>query len=689
MAVDAFLNWAECAVVGDYSAGATSIEVADGSLFPVAPFNAAWVDSTYSRASDDPNKEMVRVTAKAGNIFTITRAQEGTTATAKSATTRLDASLTAKTLNTDLVTTAATAGAALVASATTGDVTFDGSLVSTIGANAVTTSKIADATVTLAKMANMATDSIIGRATASSGAPEVISALPWADTGDVTRSVDSTVTAIANNAVTLGKMATMATDSILGRATAGTGNPEVLTALPWADTGDVTRAADATATAIASDAVTNAKLANMAQGTLKGRAAGAGTGDPSDVTTLPWTLTVPEGGTGAATLTGLVKGNGTGAMTAATAETDYVTPSGSGTLANKTLTTPTIGDLTNANHTHQNAAGGGTLNASAIGAGTLPVARGGTGGSTAIAALDSLVTAEATVASATTTDLGAVASQNVQITGTVTITGFGTVTAGVFRRGRFAAALTLTHNATSLILPGAASITTSANDRFEAYSLGAGNWIVTSYIPAAGYIIPFTTLGTPSIRSAGFPTTGIGVINTGAAGYVQICVGNTYCVGVDNGFVNLRHALLMGNASDFYLNRISSGVGRITSDNTAAIGAFEMGQRTSIKTTDFTVLAAESGSLYLNSGAAGAVNFTLPTPVASPVALWWDFHATTAQKIRITAPASVTIQCQGTTSAAAGNVESTLALTGVSVRIMAVSTTQYVVLFSQGALTTT
>lgn len=48
-------------------------------------------------------------------------------------------------------------------------------------------------------------------------------------------------------------------------------------------TGDVTSVADG-ATTIAADAVTNAKAANMAESTVKGRAAGAGTGDPTDLT---------------------------------------------------------------------------------------------------------------------------------------------------------------------------------------------------------------------------------------------------------------------------------------------------------------------------------------------------------------------------------------------------------------------
>jgi hypothetical protein len=57
-------------------------------------------------------------------------------------------------------------------------------------------------------------------------------------------------------------------------------------------------------------------------------------------------LAVADGGTGASTLTGVLKGNGTSAFTAATAGTDYVTPTGSETLTNKTLTNPTLTNYT-------------------------------------------------------------------------------------------------------------------------------------------------------------------------------------------------------------------------------------------------------------------------------------------------------------------------------------------------------
>lgn len=89
-------------------------------------------------------------------------------------------------------------------------------------------------------------------------------------------------------------------------------------------------------------------------------------------------------------------------------------------------------------------------------------------------------------ASATTCDIGAVLGNFVHITGTVTITGLGTVQGGTTRFVRFAGALTLTHNATSLILPGGTSITTAANDTAVFVSEGSGNWRCIFYSKASG-----------------------------------------------------------------------------------------------------------------------------------------------------------------------------------------------------------
>lgn len=143
--------------------------------------------------------------------------------------------------------------------------------------------------------------------------------------GDVTSTGDGATT-IANNAVTLAKMADVATGTVFYRKTAATGDPEVqtlatlktdlgLTGTNSGDqtsivgitgtkaqfdtavtdgnflyVGDVTSNAThtgdvtgATALTIANDVVTNAKLANVASGTIKGRVT-ALSGDPEDLT---------------------------------------------------------------------------------------------------------------------------------------------------------------------------------------------------------------------------------------------------------------------------------------------------------------------------------------------------------------------------------------------------------------------
>ena len=89
--------------------------------------------------------------------------------------------------------------------------------------------------------------------------------------------------------------------------------------------------------------------------------AGGGTLDASVIAT--GILLVVRGGTGTNTSTG----------------SGSVVLNNTPTLLTPVLTVPTIADFTGAQHNHQNAAGGGTLDASAIATGVLLIARGGTG----------------------------------------------------------------------------------------------------------------------------------------------------------------------------------------------------------------------------------------------------------------------------------------------------------------------
>jgi len=90
------------------------------------------------------------------------------------------------------------------------------------------------------------------------------------------------------------------------------------------------------------------------------------------------------------------------------------------------------------------------------------------------------------IASATTTDIGAALGNYVNITGTTTITGLGTIAAGAWRNVTFTGALILTYNATSLILPTSANITTAAGDTALFVSEGSGNWRCLFYSRRSG-----------------------------------------------------------------------------------------------------------------------------------------------------------------------------------------------------------
>lgn len=94
------------------------------------------------------------------------------------------------------------------------------------------------------------------------------------------------------------------------------------------------------------------------------------------------------------------------------------------------------------------------------------------------------------ISSATTLSLPSTGGGVFNVTGTTTITGIGSAQGGRGIWLRFAGALTFTHNATSLILPGAADITTVAGDcafmvNEAAADASGSNWRCMAYLPAS------------------------------------------------------------------------------------------------------------------------------------------------------------------------------------------------------------
>lgn len=221
------------------------------------------------------------------------------------------------------------------------------------------------AAVTLAKMADLPTQRLIGRATAGTGVPEQLTVTGGIEftaggiqtsayTGDVTKSAGGTATTIAAGAVTYAKMQSIASDTLIGRDTAGSGVPEAITLNATLEftgaqaiqraalTGDVTAGAGSNATTIAAGVVTLAKMANLAQDQVIGRVT-ASTGVPETFTVTAAARSVLDDTTVDAMLNTLGGGTATGTGVVVRANTP-------------TLITPVLGAATGTSL----ALGGGT-----------------------------------------------------------------------------------------------------------------------------------------------------------------------------------------------------------------------------------------------------------------------------------------------------------------------------------------
>jgi hypothetical protein len=97
------------------------------------------------------------------------------------------------------------------------------------------------------------------------------------------------------------------------------------------------------------------------------------------------------------------------------------------------------------------------------------------------------------------------------------------------------------------------------------------------------------------------------------------------------------------------------------------------------KDSNYTLTTGESGGVFSNDSAAGAVTFTLPTPV---VGLNYRIVETAGQSLLIDPDAGSTITLRAITGAAGGSIEP--GSNGAAAHILAISTTEWLVIMENG-----
>ena len=253
-------------------------------------------------------------------------------------------------------------------------------------------------------------------------------------------------------------------------------------------------------------------------------------------------------------------------------------------------------------------------------------------------------------ASSTTTVLGAAGSQYVQITGTTTITAFDTVDAGIVRDVLFGGSLTLTYNATSLILPSLGNITTAAGDTARFKSEGGGNWRCLEYTPASGKALvsvtpnqfiygAVTATGTSQGGAASIGTTtyvncnggtsgtAIGILLPVATANTVIAVSNTNAFSItvfpassgviDGAATNAGYIMSQGSVVEFIGINTTSWLS--FARNNPIVAQYYVSTNQSISGTqqvnyDTKVIDTHNAVTTTTAGTAGTWKFTAPRP---------------------------------------------------------------------------
>lgn len=155
-----------------------------------------------------------------------------------------------------------------------------------------------------------------------------------------------------------------------------------------------------------------------------------------------------------------------------------------------------------------------------------------------------------TIASASTTNLSAAPGHLVNVTGTTTITSFGgSGTASADEPiyiVRFAEALTITYNASSMITPSGGDISSTTGGVAVVEYLGSGNWRILSFDPAINTANMESVSGLTITNNAGTPNTQLDITKTKAI----LCNTTDFCVRTGNASTTINAAVTGINGLD-------------------------------------------------------------------------------------------------------------------------------------------